>query len=229
MSPGGAGRILVLGDREEVAVAAAGLVGAALDAGARTLALAGGTTPIRAYQLLAAMNLNWGRVCVLFGDERCVPPDHPDSNYLAAFEALLLQAHPASVHRMPGELGPELGAAEYTRVIRAVGPIDLALCGIGPDGHTGSLFPGHPALSDPRPVVPVRDSPKPPPARITLGLSTFRSARRVVFLATGADKADAVAAAIRGEVPAGLIEGAEWLLDRDAATRLGLGIGTHPA
>jgi 6-phosphogluconolactonase len=105
----------------------------------------------------------------------------------------------------------------YAHVVAAVAPLDIVLLGIGEDGHTASLFPGHPALNASGLTVGIRDSPKPPPQRVTLTLNALQSARRVIILATGAGKADAVAKAKRGEVPSGMIAGARWLIDRAAA------------
>jgi 6-phosphogluconolactonase len=209
----------VLDTAEDVAAAAAADTANALREGARTLVLAGGTTPRRCYELLAHLEVEWGRVCILFGDERCVQPDHPDSNYRMAREALLVRVSPATVHRIPGELGPDEAAGLYAHVVAAVAPLDLVHLGVGEDGHTASLFPGHAALKASAMVVGVRDSPKPPPQRVTLTLNALQSARRVIILATGAGKADAVARAKRGDVPAGMIAGARWLIDRAAAGR----------
>ncbi|HEY4866765.1 MAG TPA: 6-phosphogluconolactonase [Candidatus Dormibacteraeota bacterium] len=205
---------------DEVAAAAADLVAGELTGGARTLSLAGGTTPARAHRLLCTKPIEWGRVTVLFGDERCVPPDDPESNYFSAKQELLDQVFPATVHRMPAELGPETGAALYDPVVRSLAPLDLVLLGMGPDGHTASLFPGSPALQAEGYVVGVRNSPKPPPERVSLTLTALREARRVVFLVTGADKAAAMALVREGSVPSAMIPGAEFLLDRAAAERL---------
>jgi 6-phosphogluconolactonase len=202
---------------EEVAAAAAQEITAELWKGARTLVLAGGSTPRRCYELLSGKAVEWGRITILFGDERCVRPDDPESNYRLARETLLDRAYPASVHRIPGELGPEAGAELYEPVVLRLLPLDLVLLGIGEDGHTASLFPDHPALRAEGWAVPVRQAPKPPPDRVSLSLAALRAARRVMVLATGADKASAVAKARRGEVPAGLIPHAEWLLDSAAA------------
>ena len=136
--------VRVLDDPDRVAAAAADLVAAAIEGGTRTLVLAGGSTPKRAYQLLAGRPLAWGRVTALFGDERCVAPDDPESNYRMAHETLLDRVHPGSVHRMPGELGAETAAGLYDPIVRGLSPLDLVLLGMGPDGHTASLFPGHP-------------------------------------------------------------------------------------
>jgi len=207
----------VLDSAEDVAAAAAAEIAGALRADARTLVLAGGTTPQRCYELLSQMDVVWGRVSILFGDERCVAPDHPDSNYRMAREALLDRVAPATVHRMPAELGPDEGAELYAQVVAAVSPLDLVVLGVGEDGHTASLFPGHPALKAAGLTLGIHDSPKPPPQRVTLTLAALRSARRVLILATGAGKAGAVAKAKRGEVPSGMIAGARWLIDRAAA------------
>jgi 6-phosphogluconolactonase len=207
----------VLGSADLVAAAAAHEIAAALAGGARTLVLAGGTTPQRCYEVLAQLPVVWGRVTVLFGDERCVPPDHPDSNYRMARATLLDRVAPATVHRIPAELGPDEGAALYSPVVASLAPLDIVLLGIGEDGHTASLFPGHAAVQANGWAIGIRDSPKPPPERVTVTLPALRGARRVIILATGAGKADAVAKAKRGEVPSGMIAGALWLIDREAA------------
>jgi 6-phosphogluconolactonase len=207
----------VLDSPEDVAAAAASDIANALREGARSLVLAGGTTPQRCYELLSQMDIEWGRVTILFGDERCVRPDHPDSNYRMARETLLDRVSPGTVHRMPAELGPDEGAGLYAHIVASVAPLDVVTLGVGEDGHTASLFPGHPALKASALVVGIRDSPKPPPQRVTMTLPALQRARRVIILATGAGKADAVAKAKRGEVPSGMIAGARWLIDRAAA------------
>jgi 6-phosphogluconolactonase len=207
----------VLDSAEDVAAAAAAEISDAIWKGARTLVLAGGTTPKRCYELLAAMEIEWGRVSVLFGDERCVPPDHPESNYRMAREALLDRVAPATVYRIPAELGAEEGAELYEPVVARLTPLDVVVLGVGEDGHTASLFPGHPALEAKSLVTGIHDSPKRPPERVTLTLNALQAARIVIILATGAGKAGAVARAKRGEVPSGMIAGARWLIDRAAA------------
>jgi 6-phosphogluconolactonase len=207
----------VLATAEDVAQAAAGEIAQALRQGAQSLVLAGGTTPQRCYEVLATLDVEWGRVAVLFGDERCVPPNHPDSNYRMAKESLLDRVAPATVYRMPAELGPEEGAEAYAEVVGDVAPLDFVLLGVGEDGHIASLFPGHPILEATGLTAAIRDSPKPPPERVTLTLEVIRDARQVLILATGEGKADAVALARRGESPSGMIAGARWLIDRAAA------------
>ena len=209
----------VLDTPEAVAEAGAKAIALALKNGARTLVLAGGTTPERCYELLAEMEVEWGKVTILFGDERCVPPDHPDSNYRVAREKLLDKVSPATVHRMPAELGPDEGAKEYAKTIANLVPLDLVILGVGEDGHTASLFPNHPILKATGLVAGIKNSPKPPPERVTLTLETIQAAKQVLVLATGKGKAVAVALAKRGEVPSGMIAGARWLIDRAAAGR----------
>jgi len=207
----------VLATAEDVAKTAAEQIAGQLRQGARSLVLAGGTTPKRCYEILAGLAVEWGTVSVLFGDERCVPPDDPESNYRMAKEALLSQVAPATVYRMPAELGPEDGARAYAEVVRHVTPFDLVILGIGEDGHIASLFPGHPLLKATGLTAGISDSPKPPPQRVTLTLGVIRDAREVLILATGPAKAGAVALARRGETPSGMIAGARWLIDRAAA------------
>src|SRR5256886_5474408 len=207
----------VLATAEEVAQAAAAEIADALRGGARSLVLAGGTTPKRCYELLTELDVQWGRVGVLFGDERCVPPDHPDSNYRMAKETLLDRVMPATIYRIPAELGPEEGADEYAEVVANVAPLDFVLLGVGEDGHIGSLFPGHPALQSDGLTVGIHDSPKPPPERVTLTLEAVRDGGRVRILPTGQGKPQAVVMARRGESPSGMIANARWLIDRSAA------------
>jgi 6-phosphogluconolactonase len=209
----------VLDDPQSVAGAVADLVAKAIESGTRTLVLAGGSTPRRAYQLLAERPLQWGRVTVLFGDERCVPPDDSESNYWMARE-LLDRVRPGGVHRIPAELGAEEGAELYDGVVRRLAPLDLVLLGVGPDGHTASLFPDHPALEATGFAVAVHHAPKPPPDRVSLTLRVLREARSTVFIVTGSDKAEALARAQRGAVPAGMIADAEYVVDRAAAAML---------
>jgi 6-phosphogluconolactonase len=211
-------------DAEAVAARAAALIvrdlsRAQQERGVAHLALSGGTTPQRTYELLATEPAALERVEVWFADERCVGPQHPDSNYLLAEQALLAPAAiaPARVHRMQGELGPDAGAAAYARELSSGVPadggtpvLDLIVLGIGPDGHVASLFPGAGTLDAGEDAVclGVTDSPKPPPERITLSLAVLRAARACLLLATGAGKADAVSALLAEpsrHVPASLL------------------------
>jgi len=208
----------VLADAEAVAEEAAAIVAGEVSSGLSTLVLAGGSTPRRAYEILAEKaDVPWGRVTILFGDERCVPPFDPESNYRMAFESLLSNVHPFSVTRIPGELGGETAARHYEWILSDLLPLDLVLLRIGEDGHTASLFPDSPALTAPGNAIEVHDAPKPPPDRVSLTLGALRAARHVVVLAAGAGKAEAVRLAREGTVPAGMIPHAEFLLDPAAA------------
>jgi 6-phosphogluconolactonase len=190
--------------------------------GVAHLALSGGSTPARAYELLARELDSWDRVEIWFADERCVPPDDDESNYKLARETLVAGASglPAErIHRIEGEIGPLRAARRYSRAVRAhvapaprsrVPSLDVIALGIGPDGHVASLFPGAATLrAGARSVcLGVRNSPKPPPERVTLSLPVLRAARRCVMLALGAEKTAAVAAMLARpsrHVPASLL------------------------
>ncbi|MFZ5890770.1 MAG: 6-phosphogluconolactonase [Myxococcota bacterium] len=194
--------------------------------GRASLALAGGTTPRAAYERLAAETVPWASVSIYFGDERCVPPDHSDSNYRMAHEALFarLPQPPAQIERMAGESSDYDGAARaYEGVLPEA--LDVLVLGVGEDGHTASLFPGSSALFEAtRRVLPVI-GPKPPPQRLTITPPVLKAARSVVVLAAGAGKAPAVARALEGELdisscPSQLVRDALWLMDHAAAAEL---------
>ena len=232
----------------EVAAAAAAEVlargGEAVAArGAFALALSGGSTPRALYALLAdprgpfAARMPWKRTQVFFGDERHVPPDHPDSNFRMARRALLAHVPvPAeNVHRIRGELPDADGAAAaYERELRAAlgepPALDLVLLGLGEDGHTASLFPGSPALEERERWVAAPWVERLGTRRITLTLPALESARQVLFLVTGAAKSAALRRAL-GEpagaepVPASRVRPGSgrvlWLADRAAAASLG--------
>jgi len=193
-----------------------------------SLALAGGQTPRAVYQELAQQRVSWPAVRVYFGDERRVPPDHPDSNYRMARESLLdrLPAPGAVVHRMLGELEDgEEAAAAYERVLPA--QLDLLLLGMGGDAHIASLFPGSPAIVEPTMrVVAVPGLPG-SVGRLTITGAEVARARDVAVLVAGRSKAEAVREVLHGEVnpmvrPAQLARHGTWLLDADAAAELPL-------
>ncbi len=194
------------------------------------IALAGGETPKRAYELLAARLDDWSGVEIWFGDERAVGADDPDSNYKMLAETLIARGgpDPANVHRVEGELGAEDAAAAYAKLLsERVRPdddglpvLDLAFQGLGPDGHTASLFPDNPGLDATGICAPVHNSPKPPPDRITITLEVLQAARSIVFMATGESKAGPAKALLSGPdraVPASLLGGERTLLIADAA------------
>lgn len=169
------------------------------------IALAGGTTPRRAYELLADIEGSWQHVHLWLGDERCVPHDHPQSNARMVRESLYAnaRAEPPSLHELPSPEVAEDAAWLYGLAIADQVPdtvFDVVLLGMGPDGHTASLFPGHPGLrATQAPCIAVRDSPKPPPERVTLTLGVLRRARHTLLLVTGEDKREALARTLAGD------------------------------
>lgn len=194
-----------------------------------SVALCGGPTARSCYEQLAAKGLDWSRVVVFFGDERWVPVEHTDSNEGLARRALLDRVHPAQIHSMRDAGNDPDGAAEaYDRLLGASEPIELVHLGLGPDGHTASLFPGSPALdATDRLVVATGDDHHPHP-RVTFTFPAIAHARLVVVTVTGGDKADALARVWRDEdLPAGRIRAARvtWLVDPDAEGRIGVASG----
>jgi 6-phosphogluconolactonase len=167
------------------------------------IALPGGSVATTFFPPLARA-LDWREVHFFWGDERCVPPDDPESNYRLAHELWLEPARvpTANVHRIRGEAvdAAEQSEQELVRVLGASPSLDVALLGVGPDGHVCSLFPAHPLLAEQkRFVAAIEDAPKPPPHRITLTLPALLAARQVVIAALGASKADALRQALEDQ------------------------------
>ena len=239
-------RVQVFDDAEAVARGAAErfveLGQAAIDArGCFSVGLAGGSTPKRAYELLASEayreQLNWSKVHIFFGDERCVPPDHSESNYRMANEALISRVSipPPNVHRINGLGDAVANASLYEDELRtffnaASWPrFDLVLLGMGDDGHTASLFPGTKALVEPRAWVVANWVEKFGTFRITLTAPAINHAANIAFLVTGATKAERLLEVLRGaldpeKLPSQLIQPLDgslfWLVDKAAAGRL---------
>jgi 6-phosphogluconolactonase len=206
-----------------------------------SLVLAGGNTPRRVYELLATppfkQQLEWDEVDLFFGDERCVPPDHRDSNYAMAYQALIFNVPipPQNVYRMAGEESPEQGAWLYESQLQAYFPdsvwprFGLVLLGLGTDGHTASLFPGSAALNEAERWVLPAISAVPPRERLTLTVPVFNHATHVLFLVSGTEKAERLAQVLNSKsqtdpLPAQLIKprsgSVEWLVDSAAAALL---------
>jgi 6-phosphogluconolactonase len=209
------------------------------------LALSGGSTPRRLYEILAGdpfrNRIPWSRVQFFWGDERCVGPDHEDSNYRMAREALLgrIAVPEFNIHRLRGESpDPEGAAREYETAIRnqfGLGPdapppaFDVVLLGMGADGHTASLFPGTDGLRETKRWVIANVVPKLKTTRLTLTPAILNRAVRVIFMVAGADKAKALAEVLEGpfepeRLPSQLIRPESgnlvWLLDEAAAAGL---------
>ena len=179
------------------------------------LVLSGGNTPRALYERLSGLETDWSRWQVWFGDERCLPADHPQRNSRMAEQAWLGRSPlmPQQIHRIAGERGAGEAAKAYAAELAGVGPFDLVLLGLGEDGHTASLFPGRPRDPAGVDVLPVFDGPAPLVERVSLSAARLSDARKALFL-VGAGKGEAVAAWRRGELlpaaeicpPAGEIE-----------------------
>lgn len=207
-----------------------------------SIALSGGSTPKVLYGLLGSEpyrdQIDWSKVDIFWSDERCVPPDSADSNYRMAREVLLSRVplSPQQVHRMLADQPDRDAAAQaYTHEMRqsfGTGDIphfDLIQLGMGPEGHTASLFPHQSSLHEQQRLVMYVNVPKPPPPRLTFTPPILNAARHVLFLVTGAEKADAVQAVLEGdynpeEYPAQIVRPASgevvWMLDEAAAGKL---------
>jgi 6-phosphogluconolactonase len=246
--------IRILADGAAIARRAAELflraaASAAKEKGSFTVALAGGSTPKALYGLLVSDpafrdNLPWDKMCLFFGDERHVPPDHADSNFRMAAEALILKVplKPEQVLRIKGEYADtEKAAREYEQAIRthfrlADGEFprfDLVLLGMGNEGHTASLFPGTKALHENTRIVAPNWVGKLYTERVTLTAPTINQAARVIFLVAGADKAPALKAVLEGpyepeQLPAQMIQPKNgsllWLVDTAAGSMLSTGV-----
>jgi 6-phosphogluconolactonase len=232
--------IKVVPDAKSLAVAAADRIvdlshDAILHRGVFSIALSGGSTPKALFELLASeayiKKLDWPNWEIYFGDERCVPPTHPDSNFRMASEAMLdhVPIKPEHIHRMKGEIDPQQAAKEYGQLLKekfGEGGLDLILLGMGDDGHTASLFPGTVALDETHHRCVANFAPKQNAWRITMTAPFINRAHEVMILVSGLSKAKRVAQVLEGPrdpklLPIQLIEPSNgeliWLLDADAA------------
>jgi 6-phosphogluconolactonase len=238
--------VKVYPDAEAVTRAAADqFVGLARDAirarGRFSVVLSGGSTPQALYALLAAdefaSRIEWPLVYVFWGDERCVPPDHPDSNYRMAKESLLgaVPLPPENILRMRGETDPSLAADEYEQILRTffqgakLPRFDLIWLGMGDDGHTASLFPGTPALVERTRWVVENYVEARQSWRITLTTVAINAAETIIFLVSGASKAERFREVLKGPyqphvLPSQLVKPLDgqlfWMVDRAAAALL---------
>jgi 6-phosphogluconolactonase len=233
------GDIYVYDSPDEVARAAADafvqlVSGVLADHAVARVALAGGSTPKAMFRLLASPSyrerVDWPRVEIFFGDERAVPPDHPDSNYKMARETLLdhVPLGADRVHRIAGERPPAEAAAQYQQTLMRVPGdpprLDVVFLGMGPDGHTASLFPGTPVLDEQRALVAPVYVEKLDSWRVTLTPPVLSAAAHVVITTAGKEKADALARALsepNGAVPIQMVHAADqrWIVDRAATQK----------
>ena len=221
--------LVIADDAEGAALEAARLLAEVASRGG-AVALAGGSTPRRAYELAARLEPDWSDVDVWLGDERCVPPDDERSNLRLVRESLVANLERApSLHPVPTQLPPADAAAAYAASLQGT-TLDVALLGIGPDGHTASLFPHAPSLEADRLAVATEAGLDPFVDRVTLTIPALAAARTVAFLVSGAEKITAARRAF-GEAPspatpASLVRSAEGrtvaILDRAAAKELDL-------
>lgn len=158
-----------------------------------SIVLAGGSTPKSIYALLAKENADWANWQILINDDRCLPVDNNERNSKMVAQVWLnhINIPKANIYNIPAELGPIAGAAKYNDMIKQFGTFDLVLFGLGEDGHTASLFPGH-AIDNSADVVPVLNSPKPPAERVTMSQNRLNNTHEAIFLVTGNGKQDAV-------------------------------------
>lgn len=218
-------QLTVAGDAEAVARTTAERISAAIAEarearGAAHLSVAGGRTPGRTYRVLARTVQDWSGVHCWFGDERCVPLDDPESNHRLLVENLLAGSAqpPPTIHPVLGAAEDPTAAAEaYEQELRAALPgapprLDVALLGLGEDGHTASLFPSDPVLEEQERLCLSVHGTKPPFERITLTLPLLRAARKVIVIAEGAGKAWAISQLMAGpttRIPASMLDGGE--------------------
>ena len=207
-----------------------------------TFVLSGGSTPKALYTKLSSApyhhTIPWHKVHFFWGDERCVPPDHQDSNYRMAKESLLdhIELPPENIHRMPGEKSPDLAANEYEQVVRKYVPggsgmprFDITLLGIGDDGHTASLFPDTPVVKEQKKLVTSVYVPALASWRITLTFPVINNSKSVLFLVKGASKAKIIGQVLNenspeNRYPVQKINPTDgktvWFIDKEAAAKL---------
>jgi 6-phosphogluconolactonase len=215
----------ILENAEEVALAAYHHILDAADSaiaehGQFKIVLAGGTTPEKVYRMLAQSQADWPNWSIYYGDERCLPKDHADRNSVMATQAFLekVAIPEAQVFTIAAELGAGQAAAQYQQTIKDVLPFDLVLLGMGEDGHTASLFPGHQHDAEAL-AHAVYNSPKPPPERVSLSAKALGNAQQVIFLITGSNKQEAVKQWRSGQglpVASILSDNIDIYIDRDA-------------
>lgn len=200
---------------DQASQALADLLSERLSAGGRAV-LAGGTSALKAYTLLGKADILWSRVQLIVSDERCVPADSPDRNEKAIQEAI--GRSKLMFHKFPAELGPEQAALEMESMVQELLPFDAVVLGLGEDAHTASLFPGH-AVDPNRLVVPVYNSPKPPPERVTLTPKALSKTQLLVYMVTGQGKLEALQKVLQGDdVPPNRIQAPEiWVYCDEAA------------
>lgn len=181
--------------------------------------LPGGNSPKVCLNYISEKKLSWEKVHWYLGDERCCPIGHPDRNDRMLSENLWSRLSSTNIHPIPAELGAEDAAETYRKLVDQIEFFDVAFLGLGEDGHTASLFPGNKALDDPRSVVPVYNSPKPPANRVTLGISSLKKTKSRIILTGGSTKADIITRIKSGDdLPVNRVGNISWYVDQDATS-----------
>jgi len=175
-------------------------------------ALAGGTSPKLCYEKLRDGPIDWKKVHVWFGDERCLPVGDVERNDWMADQALLnhVSIPTSNIHRIHAELGVKEAAKQYADALASIECLDLVLLGMGEDGHTASLFPNDAALLSDAFAVAIYDSPKPPSDRVSMGYKTLKAARQRIMMVTGEGKREVFERLCLGEDFPISIDNSEW-------------------
>jgi 6-phosphogluconolactonase len=184
--------------------------------GVCSLVVSGGSAIRHTLEHLALCDVPWSLVRLYMADERCVPRDNKSRNDAMVFEVLVqpVQFRPEHFFQIPAELGPHHGAQSYDRTLSSIDHFDIALLGVGPDGHIASLFPNHPSIENRERVVAVENSPKFPPNRVSVGLPMLRGATHRIVVVTGGEKSKLIARLQQGQKPpVVLVNPTKWFLD----------------
>ena len=181
-----------------------------------SIVVSGGSTMRHTLGHLANCDVPWSSVRLYMTDERCVPREDCNRNDIMITEVLVQPIHFKSefFFRIPAELGPHLGAQSYTRTLSSVDHFDIALFGVGPDGHIASLFPNHPSVENNERVIAVENSPKFPPNRVSVGFTMLRGSTHRIVVVAGGEKSDLITRIQEGQKPpVALVNPTRWFLD----------------
>lgn len=184
--------------------------------GVCSVVVSGGSAIHHTLKCLATCDVPWSSVRLYMADERCVPRDDQNRNDAMIYNVLVEPVQIKSEHffQIPAELGPHHGAQSYAQILSNIDHFDVALLGVGPDGHIASLFPHHPSIENKKRVIAVENSPKFPPNRVSVGLTMLRGATHRIVVVTGGEKSNLIARLQQGEKPpVALVNPTKWFLD----------------
>ncbi len=185
-----------------------------------SIVVSGGSAIRDTLRHLSTFDVSWSSVRLYMTDERCVPQGDKDRNDVMIDEVLVRPVHFNSEYffPIPAELGPLQGATSYTRTLSSIDHFDIALFGVGSDGHIASLFPNHPSIENTERVIAVENSPKFPPNRVSVGLTMLRGSTHRIVVVAGSDKSDLIARIQKGQKPpVALVDPTRWFLDSEIA------------